>query len=93
LCIGDNARSEDISYSITLAARASSVADTVRPRALAVFKLIETFGGLLNWDICWFCPLYNLVDKYGRSSKKREEIHSVAHKAASIRELREAECR
>src|SRR6516165_4399473 len=32
---------KDISYSITLVARASTVAGTVRPRGLAAFKLIE----------------------------------------------------
>src|SRR5262249_2407370 len=76
-------------HSITRSARPSSGSGKLRPRALAVFRLMtsSTLGGLMNWKIGRLLALENAAGVYPEQTVRLREIASVAHETADCRKL------
>src|SRR5215470_12307819 len=71
---------------MTSSARASSGGGIVRPRALAVFRLITSsnFVGCSIGYISRFGPLQNLVDEDSAPSPAVQKIRGIGHEAPSL---------
>ena len=75
-------------HSITSSARASSVAGTSMPSALAVLRLMTSFvlGRRLHGQIGWLLALQDAVDVAGGAPELIDEIRPIRNQAAGVDE-------